>query len=224
MKRNGFAFVVTAIVVVLAAAAVALVKLRPQTTHACLNNGRPYPPEQYEKWKQEEAQVGAVVTNGSTFSNVVAILGTNFIAMTNYYTVFFADFKFKLPGMTNLSSVAFRVDKHVNDRGTESVVRRMPDGYYPFPSSPETYEERKGKNLWVSANVPEGTSFSNAVAILGTNYVTIRDTDNEFFYATFKCKFPGSTNLCYVTFDVRRNCVTWVPTPPFIGYNAIPAP
>jgi hypothetical protein len=221
MKQNGFAFVVTAIVAVgLAAAAVAFVKSRPQPQYVCINNLRPYPPEQYEKWRKEEAQVVAVVTNGSAFSNVVAILGTNFITFTNCYRLYFANFKYKLPGRTNSSCIAFRVDERINDQGTESEVSWMEDGYYLFPRSTETYEERNEKYFWVSANVPKGTSFSNTVAILGTNYTTI-DFNDIFFYATFKCAIPGATNLHYVTFDVRSNIASWITTPPFKG---IPAP
>ena len=181
--------------------------------NACINNLRPYPPEQYEKWRKEEAEVGAVVTNGSAFSNVVAILGTNFITFTNCYRLYFVNFKYKLPGRTNSSSIAFRVDERINDQGTESEVQLMPDGYYPFPNSSETYEEQKEKNLWVSANVPKGTSFSNTVAILGTNYTTI-DFNGMFFYANFKCKLPRLAKLASITFRVESNKVEWCPMMP----------
>lgn len=213
MKRNGFAFVVTAIVIVLAAAAVAFVTSRPKPQYVCINNLRPYPPEQYEKWRKEEAQVGAIVTNGSAFSNAIAILGTNFITFTNCYRLYFANFKYTLPGRTNSSSIAFRVDEQINDRGTESEVQFMPDGYYLFPNSSETYEEQNEKNLWVSANVPKGTSFSNTVAILETNYTTI-DFNGIFFYANFKCKLPSLTNLPSITFRVESNKVEWNPMMP----------
>ena len=86
----------------------------------------------------------------------------------------------------------------------------MPDGYYLFPNSSETYEEQNEKNLWVSANVPKGTSFSNTVAILETNYTTI-DFNGIFFYANFKCKLPSLAN---VTFRVESNKVEWAPMMP----------
>jgi hypothetical protein len=183
--------------------------------NACINNLRPYPPEQYEKWRKEEAAVGAVVTNGSAFSNVVAILGTNFITFTNCYRLYFANFKYKLPSRTNSSSIAFRVDERINEQGTESKVQYLMSDGSPFPNTSQVYdyEEEKEKNLWVSANVPKGTSFSNAVAILGTNYTTINFND-IFFYANFKCKLPSLTNLPSITFRVESNKVEWNPMMP----------
>jgi hypothetical protein len=221
MKRNGFAFAAIAIVVVISAATtVVFVKSRSKTANACINNLRPYPPEAYAEWGREEAKVLSIVPAGSTFSNVVAALGTNFVATTNYTMVYSANFKCKLPSTTNLLSISFRVDESVSGGESKTSVQHLWDSYSPSPS--ETYKEHEEKIACIQTiqtNVPQETTFSKLVTILGTNYTTTRSAGDEIFYAVFNAKILRAANLTNVTFRVQNNIAEWMPMLPPLLYS-----
>jgi hypothetical protein len=45
-------------------------------TNTITNDGLPYSQEAYQKWDKEAARIHAIVADGSTFSNVVGVLGS----------------------------------------------------------------------------------------------------------------------------------------------------
>jgi len=54
------------------------------------------------------------------------------------------------------------------------------------------------------AFIPHNTAFTNAVAILGTNY--LMETHKSYFIATFPpCWIPGLTNRYILSLNVRSN-------------------
>jgi len=81
-----------------------------------------------------------------------------------------------------------------------SCINNLPQ----FPE--ESIEKMKKQDEQVSALVPLGTTFSNAVAVLGDNFKLITNR-NRPAYAVFKCTLPGTTNVSYVSFQLENNIV-----------------
>jgi hypothetical protein len=88
----------------------------PQT-NAMEDLGLPKSQEFYQEY-EEDLRIHVIVADGSTFSNVVAVLGGDYIAVTNNVgylppgvtNLYWADFMCVLPGDTNLTEVIFRVE------------------------------------------------------------------------------------------------------------------
>jgi len=102
-----FIFTVAAIVAVAAIGSFAFSRSKVRTG-VSINNMRPFPPEVYDQWKKEEAKIYSFVPVASTFSNAVAVLGSDYTAVTNG-DVYWAEFRSVLPGDTNVSDVVLRV-------------------------------------------------------------------------------------------------------------------
>lgn len=120
-------------ILIVAAIAVAVVGLgafvfsRPKAVPCCIQSMRPYPPEVYEQWHREEARVLAVLPKCSTFSNAVAILGSDYTTVSNDDTLFWVDFNCVLPGMTNKSDIIFLVENGIVEwRPMEPLSMKFP--------------------------------------------------------------------------------------------------
>ena len=87
----------------------AFVILHPkQQIGYCINNGRPFPPETIAEWNREGVIIRSILPDYSSFSNVVAVLGSDYTAVTNGES-YWADFRCILPGDTNVSYLTFQV-------------------------------------------------------------------------------------------------------------------
>jgi hypothetical protein len=85
-----------------------LPKMPPVLTYS----GTPYAPDVYEYWEQEGARIHAIIPEGTTFSNIVVILGSDYTTVTNRAMTIYAEFFCVLPGTTNISCVIFRVENN----------------------------------------------------------------------------------------------------------------
>jgi hypothetical protein len=72
-----------------------------------------------------------------------------------------------------------------------------------------TLERMQKQDALVLSLVPLGTTFSKAVAVLGSDYSTSKTNAQESFYASFNCLLPGMTNQSSVTFLVSSNVIVW---------------
>jgi hypothetical protein len=88
--------------------------LRPKDqTHTVLNNGRPFDDATLAQMKKEDALVLSMVPLGTAFTNAVAALGSDYTTVRFSDTMYYAQFKCILPGMTNISYVHFRVESNI---------------------------------------------------------------------------------------------------------------
>ena len=78
------------------------------------------------------------------------------------------------------------------------------------PHPPEQYEQWRREEAAFYSIVPRGSTFSNAVAILGRDF-TIVSNDSNWFYAEFKYPLRGGNPLSIVTVVVRSNIAKWHP-------------
>jgi hypothetical protein len=63
---------------------------------------------------------------------------------------------------------------------------------------------------YILSIVPPGTSFSNAVAILGSRYTRLTTNSDESFYVSFPCSIPNVTNKLHATLLVTNNIVAGI--------------
>ena len=106
---------------------------RHKTRYVSIEYQRPYPPETIEQWDKQKARIYSIVPLDSTFSNAVAVLGSDFTAVTNG-DVYWADFRSALPGDTNVSDVVLRVQ----DDKIEWLPFAPPSLKFPPHKSDET--------------------------------------------------------------------------------------
>jgi hypothetical protein len=66
------------------------------------------------------------------------------------------------------------------------------------------------RDAYVLSIVPPGTSFSNAVAILGSRYTRLTTNSDQLFYVSFPCSIPGVTNKLHATLLVTNNIVAGI--------------
>ena len=116
MTKNHF---FTGAVILAIAGAGAFALLRPKIqTGVCINNLRPIDVETCERLRKEGvlpdyAMVNSVVPLGTPFTNAVAALGGDYTTVRFSDTMYYAQFKCILPGMTNYTFVNFQVESNV---------------------------------------------------------------------------------------------------------------
>ena len=78
----------------------------------------------------------------------------------------------------------------------------------------ETMDQSRAR---IRALVPEGTHFSNAVAVLGSDFETIPAAG----LVRFRFKFPGATDQSYIVFAVKSNVVAQIEPESKLGWEQI---
>lgn len=97
--------------------------------------------------------------------------------------------------------------------GAAMTLARKPKSYTcinnlrALDGNPELFIKR---DAYVLSIVPPGTSFSNAVAILGSRYTRLTTNSDGSFYVRFPCSILGVTNKLHATLLVTNNIVAGI--------------